>query len=135
MSVPSIQFSDYILQQVEEGKGRLAPGFDPQRIIENMYDNQDRNKDGQITEDEFKLKADEAAAHDELWGWTQGWRVVIGCVLWLNIINGKGIKILNLPVKCHSEMLFTFDVCLRGVWVCIIVFIYVFFLYGSLNVC
>lgn len=66
MSVPSIQFSDYILQQVEDGKGRLAPGFDPQRIIENMYDNQDRNKDGRITEDEFKLKADEAAAHDEL---------------------------------------------------------------------
>uniref|UniRef100_A0A8C1ZZF7 peptidylprolyl isomerase n=1 Tax=Cyprinus carpio TaxID=7962 RepID=A0A8C1ZZF7_CYPCA len=60
------EFSDYILQQVEEGKGRLAPGFDPQRIIENMYDNQDRNKDGRITEDEFKLKADEAATHDEL---------------------------------------------------------------------
>lgn len=65
LSVPSIQFSDYILQQVEEGKGRLAPGFDPQRIIENMYDNQDRNKDGRITEDEFKLKADEPT-HDEL---------------------------------------------------------------------
>lgn len=80
LSVPSIQFSDYILQQVEEGKGRLAPGFDPQRIIENMYDNQDRNKDGRITEDEFKLKADEPV-HDELWGWTQGWRVVIGCVV------------------------------------------------------
>lgn len=80
LSVPSIQFSDYILQQVEEGKGRLAPGFDPQRIIENMYDNQDRNKDGRITEDEFKLKADEPT-HDELWGWTQGWRVVIGCVV------------------------------------------------------
>lgn len=64
--VDNTEFSDYILQQVEEGKGRLAPGFDPQRIIENMYDNQDRNKDGRITEDEFKLKADEAAAHDEL---------------------------------------------------------------------
>uniref|UniRef100_A0A673HRG1 peptidylprolyl isomerase n=1 Tax=Sinocyclocheilus rhinocerous TaxID=307959 RepID=A0A673HRG1_9TELE len=64
--VDATEFSDYILQQVKEGKGRLAPGFDPQRIIENMYDNQDRNKDGRITEDEFKLKADEAAAHDEL---------------------------------------------------------------------
>lgn len=51
---------------MEEGKGRLAPGFDRQRIIENMYNNQDRNKDGQITEEEFKLKAEEAAAHDEL---------------------------------------------------------------------
>lgn len=66
LSVSSIQFSDYILQQVEEGKGRLAPGFEPQRIIQNMYDNQDRNKDGRITEDEFKLKADEAGSHDEL---------------------------------------------------------------------
>lgn len=65
LSVLSIQFSDYILQQVEEGKGRLAPGFEPKRIIENMYDNQDRNKDGRITEDEFKLKADETT-HDEL---------------------------------------------------------------------
>uniref|UniRef100_A0A673N3B5 peptidylprolyl isomerase n=2 Tax=Sinocyclocheilus rhinocerous TaxID=307959 RepID=A0A673N3B5_9TELE len=64
--VDTTEFSDYILQQVKEGKGRLAPGFDPQRIIQNMYDNQDRNKDGQITEDEFKLKADEAASHDEL---------------------------------------------------------------------
>lgn len=52
---------------MEEGKGRLAPGFDPQRIIENMYNNQDRNKDGRITEEEFKLKAEEAATHDELW--------------------------------------------------------------------
>ncbi|XP_059412341.1 peptidyl-prolyl cis-trans isomerase FKBP9 [Carassius carassius] len=64
--VDATEFSDYILQQVEEGKGRLAPGFEPQRIIKNMYDNQDRNKDGRITEDEFKLKADEEAAHDEL---------------------------------------------------------------------
>ncbi|KAG9279831.1 peptidyl-prolyl cis-trans isomerase FKBP9 [Astyanax mexicanus] len=65
--VDATEFSDYILYQVSEGKGRLAPGFDPHRIIENMYNNQDRNKDGKITEDEFKLKADEAAAaHDEL---------------------------------------------------------------------
>lgn len=50
---------------MEDGKGRLAPGFDQQRIIDNMYDNQDRNKDGKITEMEFKLKADEPV-HDEL---------------------------------------------------------------------
>lgn len=60
-----LQFSEYILQQVEDGKGRLAPGFDQQRIMDNMYDNQDRNKDGKITETEFKLKADEPV-HDEL---------------------------------------------------------------------
>lgn len=78
---PFLQFSEYILLQVAEGKGRLAPGFDQPRIIDNMYDNQDRNKDGKITEEEFKLKADEAATHDELWEQTQGWRVVIGCVV------------------------------------------------------
>lgn len=60
------EFSDYIMRQVSEGKGRLAPGFDPYRIIDNMFSNQDRNGDGKITEVEFKLKADEAAAHDEL---------------------------------------------------------------------
>lgn len=55
------------MHQVKEGKGRLAPGFDPYRIIDNMFSNQDRNGDGKITEAEFKLKADEAASHDELW--------------------------------------------------------------------
>ncbi|KAM8883736.1 peptidyl-prolyl cis-trans isomerase FKBP9 [Synchiropus picturatus] len=59
------EFTDYIIRQVNEGKGRLAPGFDPYRIIENMFSNQDRNGDGKITLAEFKLKADEAA-HDEL---------------------------------------------------------------------
>ena len=62
----SLQFSDYILRQVNEGKGRLAPGFDAHKIIDNMFTNQDRNSDGKITADEFKLKADESAAHDEL---------------------------------------------------------------------
>ncbi|KAF4073953.1 hypothetical protein AMELA_G00248910 [Ameiurus melas] len=66
LQVDPTEFSDYIMLQVAEGKGRLAPGYDPQRIIENMFNNQDRNKDGRITEEEFKLKADEAAAHDEL---------------------------------------------------------------------
>lgn len=50
---------------MNEGHGRLAPGFDPHRLIENMFTNQDRNKDGHITEAEFKLKADEPN-HDEL---------------------------------------------------------------------
>ncbi|XP_018590122.1 peptidyl-prolyl cis-trans isomerase FKBP9-like [Scleropages formosus] len=60
------EFSDYILRQVNEGKGRLAPGFDRHKIIENMFGNQDRNGDGKITEDEFRLKADESVDHDEL---------------------------------------------------------------------
>ncbi|XP_041811395.1 peptidyl-prolyl cis-trans isomerase FKBP9 [Chelmon rostratus] len=60
------EFTDYIMRQVNEGKGRLAPGFDPYRIIDNMFSNQDRNGDGTISEAEFKLKADESAAHDEL---------------------------------------------------------------------
>ncbi|KAL4617180.1 peptidyl-prolyl cis-trans isomerase FKBP9-like [Arapaima gigas] len=60
------EFSDYILRQVNEGKGRLAPGYDPHKIIENMFGNQDRNGDGRIVEDEFRLKADESPHHDEL---------------------------------------------------------------------
>lgn len=64
--VEASEFTDYIMRQVAEGKGRLAPGFDPYRIIDNMFSNQDRNSDGKITEDEFRLKADEAATHDEL---------------------------------------------------------------------
>lgn len=60
------QFTDYIMKQVNEGKGRLAPGFDPYRIIDNMFSNQDRDGDGKITEAEFKLKADEDVSHDEL---------------------------------------------------------------------
>ncbi|KAG5264534.1 hypothetical protein AALO_G00255290 [Alosa alosa] len=63
--VEASEFSDYIIKQVNEGRGRLAPGFDPNRLIENMFNNQDRNKDGHITEAEFKLKADETT-HDEL---------------------------------------------------------------------
>uniref|UniRef100_A0A8C2WVV9 peptidylprolyl isomerase n=1 Tax=Cyclopterus lumpus TaxID=8103 RepID=A0A8C2WVV9_CYCLU len=59
------EFTDYIMQQVNEGKGRLAPGFDPYRIIDNMFSNQDRDGDGKITEAEFRLKADEVS-HDEL---------------------------------------------------------------------
>lgn len=53
------------MKQVNDGKGRLAPGFDPYRIIDNMFSNQDRNGDRKITAEEFKLKADETA-HDEL---------------------------------------------------------------------
>ncbi|CAB1350624.1 unnamed protein product [Coregonus sp. 'balchen'] len=65
LQVLASEFSDYILRQVNEGKGRLAPGFEAYRIIENMFSNQDRNGDGKITEEEFKLKADETT-HDEL---------------------------------------------------------------------
>ncbi|XP_069814549.1 peptidyl-prolyl cis-trans isomerase FKBP9 isoform X1 [Dendropsophus ebraccatus] len=61
------EFSDYIYAQVESGKGKLAPGFDAFKIIENMFKNQDRNEDGKITEAEFKLKDQEdKERHDEL---------------------------------------------------------------------
>ncbi|CAH2283309.1 peptidyl-prolyl cis-trans isomerase FKBP9 [Pelobates cultripes] len=61
------EFSEYIYTQVEAGKGKLAPGFDASKIIENMFRNQDRNEDGKITEEEFKLKDQEdKEKHDEL---------------------------------------------------------------------
>uniref|UniRef100_A0A4W3J7L1 peptidylprolyl isomerase n=1 Tax=Callorhinchus milii TaxID=7868 RepID=A0A4W3J7L1_CALMI len=60
------EFSKYILAQVASGNGKLAPGFDPDKIIENMFTNQDRNGDGKITANEFKLKDEENNHHDEL---------------------------------------------------------------------
>ncbi|XP_069777157.1 peptidyl-prolyl cis-trans isomerase FKBP9-like isoform X2 [Narcine bancroftii] len=60
------EFSTYILAQVESGQGKLAPGFSPDKIIENMFSNQDQNGDGKITVDEFRLKDPENSQHDEL---------------------------------------------------------------------
>ncbi len=55
--------------QVKEGRGRLRPGVDAYGIIKDMFNYQDPNKDGKITEDELKLKVDEEpenARRDEL---------------------------------------------------------------------
>ncbi|XP_066487141.1 peptidyl-prolyl cis-trans isomerase FKBP9 isoform X1 [Tiliqua scincoides] len=60
------EFSDYIHEQVNSGKGKLAPGFDSEAIVKNMFTNQDRNGDGKITAEEFKLKDQESSLHDEL---------------------------------------------------------------------
>lgn len=60
-----LQFSEYIHAQVASGKGKLAPGFDAEMIVKNMFTNQDRNGDGKVTAEEFKLK-DQEAKHDEL---------------------------------------------------------------------
>jgi len=66
----SPQFSQFIKQQVSEGKGRLKPAQDADSVINDMFKNQDRNADGMITLDELKLKSDEdaeKARHEELW--------------------------------------------------------------------
>uniref|UniRef100_A0A7M4EVL8 peptidylprolyl isomerase n=1 Tax=Crocodylus porosus TaxID=8502 RepID=A0A7M4EVL8_CROPO len=61
------EFSEYIQAQVNSGKGKLAPGFDFEMIVKNMFANQDRNGDGKILADEFKLKDQESREeHDEL---------------------------------------------------------------------
>ena len=54
-----------------ENKGRIKPGLTMEQIIADMFQNQDRNKDGVITADELKLKTDEdkerdQARHEEL---------------------------------------------------------------------
>lgn len=57
------------MKQVREEKGRLRPGMDASAIIKDMFDNQDRDKDGKILLDELKLKAEEEedkARHQEL---------------------------------------------------------------------
>ncbi|XP_060637617.2 peptidyl-prolyl cis-trans isomerase FKBP9 [Anolis sagrei] len=60
------EFTTYIDEQVKSGKGKLAPGFDSETIVKNMFTNQDRNGDGKITAEEFRLKDQEPKEHDEL---------------------------------------------------------------------
>ncbi|XP_073901830.1 peptidyl-prolyl cis-trans isomerase FKBP10 isoform X3 [Castor canadensis] len=66
--VPLEEFSSFLKAQVNEGKGRLLPGQDPEKIIGDMFKNQDRNQDGKITAEELKLKSDEdqERVHEEL---------------------------------------------------------------------
>ncbi|XP_034566734.1 peptidyl-prolyl cis-trans isomerase FKBP10 [Notolabrus celidotus] len=66
--VPLEEFSAFIMLQVKEGRGRLRPGFNADTIIEDMFSNQDRNKDGKIVEDELKAEESEPeqVTRDEL---------------------------------------------------------------------
>lgn len=47
------------------GKGKLAPGFDAEMIVKNMFTNQDRNGDGKVTAENLNSK-DQETKHDEL---------------------------------------------------------------------
>uniref|UniRef100_A0A7N8XB85 peptidylprolyl isomerase n=1 Tax=Mastacembelus armatus TaxID=205130 RepID=A0A7N8XB85_9TELE len=65
------EFGEFIKLQVAEGKGRIKPGLSMDKVVADMFQNQDRNKDGVITADELKLKVDEdkereQARHEEL---------------------------------------------------------------------
>ncbi|XP_048416417.1 peptidyl-prolyl cis-trans isomerase FKBP10-like [Stegostoma tigrinum] len=53
------EFTRYIMAQVDQGTGRLSPIDDPDKLINDMFKNQDRNQDGKITPEELKLKTDE----------------------------------------------------------------------------
>ncbi|KAF7648655.1 hypothetical protein LDENG_00153580 [Lucifuga dentata] len=67
--VPLEEFSAFITLQVKEGNGRLRPGVDADSIIKDMFNNQDRNKDGKISADELTVQVDdesEQAKRDEL---------------------------------------------------------------------
>uniref|UniRef100_A0A8C4HZJ4 peptidylprolyl isomerase n=1 Tax=Dicentrarchus labrax TaxID=13489 RepID=A0A8C4HZJ4_DICLA len=66
--VPLEEFSAFIMLQVKEGKGRLRPGLDADSTIKDMFNKQDRNRDGKIIEDEVKPKVDEESEtrRDEL---------------------------------------------------------------------
>ncbi|KAM9393217.1 peptidyl-prolyl cis-trans isomerase FKBP10-like isoform 2-T2 [Pholidichthys leucotaenia] len=63
--VPLEEFSEFIRIQVREGRGRLRPGVNTTAVIKDMFDNQDRNKDGKIVEDELKLTVDEESQQVE----------------------------------------------------------------------
>ncbi|XP_055360662.1 peptidyl-prolyl cis-trans isomerase FKBP10 isoform X2 [Betta splendens] len=65
------EFGEFIKLQVAEGKGRIKPGVSMEQVIADMFQNQDRNKDGLITASELKLKVDEdkereLTRHEEL---------------------------------------------------------------------
>ncbi|XP_069004740.1 peptidyl-prolyl cis-trans isomerase FKBP10-like isoform X2 [Embiotoca jacksoni] len=62
--VPLEEFSTFITLQVKEGKGRLRPGVDADSIIKDMFNNQDRDRDGKIVENE--LDESERVKRDEL---------------------------------------------------------------------
>lgn len=70
--VPLDEFTEFIKLQVAEGKGRMKPGMTMEQIVADMFQNQDRNKDGVITANELKLKVEEdkereeQARHEEL---------------------------------------------------------------------
>ncbi|NWV00275.1 FKB10 isomerase, partial [Upupa epops] len=66
--IPAEEFSTFIKTQVTEGKGRLMPSSDPEKVIADMFRNQDRNQDGKISPEELKLKTDEdqEKIHEEL---------------------------------------------------------------------
>lgn len=68
---PSVrsQFSAFIRLQVQEGRGRLRPGVQEDAVLRDMFDNQDQNRDGQVTEDELRPREEgraEEAGRDEL---------------------------------------------------------------------
>ncbi|XP_022599178.1 peptidyl-prolyl cis-trans isomerase FKBP10-like [Seriola dumerili] len=68
--VPEEEFGEFIKLQVAEGKGRIKPGLTMEQVVTDMFHNQDRNKDGLITENELKLKVEEdkerEMRHEEL---------------------------------------------------------------------
>lgn len=51
---------------MKEGKGRLRPGVDVDAVIRDMFNNQDQNKDGKVTEDELRPREAEDRTRDEL---------------------------------------------------------------------
>lgn len=62
------EFGEFIKLQVAEGKGYIKPGMTMDQVVVDMFQNQDRNKDGVITAIELKLKVEEdkEKTHDEL---------------------------------------------------------------------
>ncbi|XP_060950789.1 peptidyl-prolyl cis-trans isomerase FKBP10 [Limanda limanda] len=64
--VPQEEFSEFIKLQVAEGHGRIKPGLTMDQVVVDMFENQDRNKDGVITADELKLKVEEDKEREDI---------------------------------------------------------------------
>lgn len=88
--------------QVAEGKGRLRPGMNAEGIIQDMFNNQDRNRDGKIVAEELKLKVEEdsdKARHEELWrGTTQIWQRT-GAQAWREAQHTQTTSVLLLTPR------------------------------------
>lgn len=95
-----------------DGKGRIKPGMSMEQVVTDMFQNQDRNKDGVITANELKLKVDEdqekeQARHEELW-W--GKDVVLSLRNQPQHVKNKQQQ--TFPKQCHGSISGSFEISL-----------------------
>ena len=56
---PKLQFTSYLLNQVEAGYAKLEPGNPQEDVITELFRDQDKNEDERIDRQEFTFLADD----------------------------------------------------------------------------